>query len=353
MLHLSISIQNFVSELLEWYDQNKRELPWRSSPLPYNVWVSEIMLQQTQVQTVLPYYERFMSAFPTIRDLAQADLQQVHKLWEGLGYYRRATNLHQAAQKIVSEFNGYMPEEYHLLRQLPGIGDYTAGAIASIAFGQRTCAVDGNVLRILSRLTLFEEPINDPKSVKPLKDLAQTLVPAHRPGDFNQAMMDLGASHCRANGVPTCRLCPIQNACLAFKKDCTTVFPIKKSKKPRQIENRTILLLRADNTLYIQQREKNALLGGLWEYLNLPGHLSENNVHTWLKEHHAVYSTCQSIGKSRHIFTHKEWHMIGYLIDLKSRLPLSGRWVTLKELQDTYPIPTALAYFSQKILDYE
>ena len=196
MRTFSLSAAAFADRMLSWYGENRRLLPWREDPTPYHVWLSEIMLQQTQVQTVIPYYTRFITELPQIADLAHVSEDRLHKLWEGLGYYSRADHLHEAAQILLAEHNGLLPESYSDLLALPGIGPYTAGAIASIAFGERVAAVDGNVLRILSRVTAYDGPINVASAAKPLKELAASLVPAHCPGDFNQSLMDLGATIC-------------------------------------------------------------------------------------------------------------------------------------------------------------
>lgn len=218
MRTFSLSAAAFADRMLSWYDENRRLLPWREDPTPYHVWLSEIMLQQTQVQTVIPYYTRFITELPQIADLAHVSEDRLHKLWEGLGYYSRADHLREAAQILLAEHNGLLPESYSDLLALPGIGPYTAGAIASIAFGERVAAVDGNVLRILSRVTAYDGPINVASAAKPLKELAASLVPAHRPGDFNQSLMDLGAMICSANGTPRCAACPLAALCEAKKQ---------------------------------------------------------------------------------------------------------------------------------------
>lgn len=348
---LSLPAAAFADKVLDWYDINRRTLPWREDPTPYHVWLSEIMLQQTQVQTVIAYYERFLDALPTIEDLAAVDEDQLHKLWEGLGYYSRADNLHKTAQLLIKTHDSQLPETYSALLTLPGIGPYTAGAIASIAFGERISAVDGNVLRILSRLTAYDGPVNVASSAKPLKELAQALVPAHRPGDFNQALMDLGAMVCSANGAPHCESCPVDTLCEANARQITTFFPIKKPKKPRTIEEHTIVILSADRKVWIRKRPKGQLLAGLWEFLDLPGAITEASVLTAaLKSRGLSPQTVLDLGKAKHLFTHKEWHMHGWLVELAEPFPLNeGRWVDRTALETTYAMAGAISYYRHRL----
>ena len=257
--------------LLVWYDRNRRILPWREEPTPYRVWVSEIMLQQTRVEAVKPYFERFMNALPDITALAAAPEEELLKLWEGLGYYNRVRNLKQAAEQIQADYEGQMPDSYEELLRLKGIGSYTAGAIASIAYGRAVPAVDGNVLRVISRIRQDSRPITDPKVKTAVeKDLAG-VIPVDRPGDFNQAMMELGACVCLPNGAPLCERCPLAKLCMAHQTGRETDYPVKQEKKPRQIEDRTILVIRDENKTAIRKRPGRGLLAGMYEFPSLTG----------------------------------------------------------------------------------
>ncbi len=351
MLTLKVSATIFSDQLLAWYDANRRFLPWREKPSPYHVWLSEIMLQQTQVQTVLPYYKRFITALPTIEALAKADSDLLYKLWEGLGYYSRANNLQKASITICEEFDGQLPEDYQTLQTLAGIGPYTAGAIASIAFGQRVSAVDGNVLRILSRLTTYDGAINVAQDIKPLKQLAESLVPAHRPGDFNQALMDLGAMICSANGAPHCGDCPVSESCLAYEKNLTGIYPLKKAKKPRQIEQHTIVILQYKDDIFIQKRPKGQLLAGLWQFIDLSEEYHLEAINRWLISQQFQAAKVTALGPARHIFTHKEWHMTGYHVMLSEKPVCEGQWVSIDRIRDTYAVPGALHFYRNKLFD--
>lgn len=351
MLTIQLSAAAFADKLLSWYDLNKRHLPWRENPTPYHVWLSEIMLQQTQVQTVLPYYQRFIEHLPTIEALAQADSTLLYKLWEGLGYYNRANNLQKAAKTVCENYQGQLPEDYSLLLTLSGIGPYTAGAIASIAFGQRVSAVDGNVLRILSRITAYDGAINVPKEAKPLHQLANHLVPAHRPGDFNQALMDLGATICSANGAPHCTQCPLIRDCLSYEKNLTGLLPFKKPKKPRLIEYHTIIVLQCQNQVFLHQRPAGHLLAGLWEFIDIEEHHEEETLKKWLSKENIYPLKLTPLGASRHIFTHKEWSMIGYHVIIDTPIARDGLWVPIESIHDTYAIPGALHFYRNQLFD--
>ncbi|MCD4752865.1 MAG: A/G-specific adenine glycosylase [Anaerolineaceae bacterium] len=262
-----------ANKLLDWYSQKARDLPWRSHPEPYGVWVSEIMLQQTRMETVLPYYLRWMTAFPTLKVLAESELQEVLKLWEGLGYYGRARNLHKAARIVLSDFNGQLPSSRAELEALPGIGRYTAAAIASIAFGADEAALDGNIRRILSRLFNIEEPIRSAQAEEPLWGLAESLLPAGKAGDFNQALMDMGSLVCTPKN-PACGHCPLQKYCTAFGLGIQEDRPVKVEKKtiPHKLVAAAIIR-RTDGLVLIAQRPEKGLYGGLWEF---PGGKKEN-----------------------------------------------------------------------------
>jgi len=251
--------------LLRWYDAHQRDLPWRRKPQPYTTWISEIMLQQTQVATVLPYYQRFLKAFPSVRVLAEAPLNEVLQHWAGLGYYSRARNLHRAAQVVCQDFDGRFPESYEGLRTLPGIGDYTAGAIASICFGERQPAVDGNVLRVVARLTKCAEPINTPPGKAVIRAATVEMLPHKRVGDFNQALMELGARVCRPGNLAECERCPVRNQCGALTAQRVGTLPVKIKKTPARSQDWVVLALQHKDLFLLRRRPTDGLWGGLWE----------------------------------------------------------------------------------------
>ncbi len=341
-----------VSPLLSWYDDGHRDLPWRTQPTPYRVWVSEIMLQQTRVEAVRSYFARWMEALPDVRALAAADEAVYLKLWEGLGYYSRARNLHRAAVIIVENHGGELPADYDALLHLPGIGEYTAGAIASIAFGLPFPAVDGNVLRVAARLDNDFTPITDAAYKKQTRERFAPLMPADRPGDLNQALMELGATVCLPNGAPLCDQCPLQHLCLGFHHGNALVLPARSVKKPRKIDNRTVLLLRCGTQVGILQRPSEGLLAGLWELPSLDGHLSPNEVRGALCARGWQVNKLLSLRPAKHIFTHIEWHMNGYYVELQNA-PESLTFVTPSELRTTYALPSAFRSFLKVIEEEE
>jgi A/G-specific adenine glycosylase len=252
-------------ELLAWYRREARDLPWRQTTDPYLIWLSEVILQQTRVDQGMPYYLRFVDRFPTVGDLAAADIDEVLKLWEGLGYYTRARNLHKAARAVVEDYGGEMPKEAAVLQMLPGIGRYTAAAVASIAFGERVAVVDGNVKRVLSRLFDETESIDDREVEARLWEQAQTLLPQRDPGDFNQAMMELGARLCVPK-TPRCEECPVANACEAHKLGVAAARPVRTKKKPVPKKEFVVAALQKDGEYLLAKRPESGLLGGLWEF---------------------------------------------------------------------------------------
>jgi A/G-specific adenine glycosylase len=265
--HLSPDdIAHLRRNLLDWYDSHQRRLPWRNEPDPYRVWVSEVMLQQTQVTTVVPYYQRFLQRFPTLADLAAASLDDVLKAWEGLGYYARARNLHAAARQVMADYEGRLPGSYAALHQLPGFGDYTSGAVASIAFGERVPAVDGNVKRVLARFLAITDEVTRGTTTRRLQAIAADIVPPGRPGDFNQALMELGATICTPTS-PRCLLCPLQTECRGLAKGIHESLPVRAPRPDRPHYDVTAAVIRRhDGCLLIAQRRPEAMLGGLWEF---------------------------------------------------------------------------------------
>lgn len=337
--------------LLKWYDKCRRILPWREQVTPYRVWVSEIMLQQTRVEAVKPYFERFMNRLPDVKALAEAPEDELLKLWEGLGYYSRARNLQQAARRILTEYRGQMPTEYEDIRKLKGIGNYTAGAIASIAFGRPVPAVDGNVLRVLARLLEDDGDILSPAVKKRVEEALREVIPKDRPGDFNQALMELGATVCLPNGRPKCEQCPWEPFCLANLHRTQAEYPQKRAKKARTVEQKTVLVLQDTWRAAIQKRPDRGLLAGLYEFPSLEGHASREEVLQWLKERglHAV--RIRPLPASRHIFTHREWHMTGYAILVDELEPMGADrsllFVRPEETEEKYPIPSAFAAYTK------
>ncbi len=339
--------------LLKWYDENRRRLPWREHPSPYRVWVSEIMLQQTRVEAVKPYFERFMRTLPDIASLAAADEETLLKLWEGLGYYNRVRNLKQAAIQIMENYGGRMPREYGELLKLKGIGSYTAGAIASIAYGSPVPAVDGNVLRVLSRIRADERLISDTSVKSAVEQELLEVMPKDRPGDFNQAMMEIGACICIPNGAPLCESCPLQHMCLAHRLHAETDFPKKAAKKPRTVEEKTILVIRDENRTAICRRPAKGLLAGMYEFPSMEGFCTPEEVTAFLAENGIKTLRIQPLAEAKHIFTHREWHMKGYMVrvdELEHGIPgeASGNWIYIhpEETRDRYPIPSAFSAYT-------
>lgn len=326
--------------LLDWYDSEKRTLPWRDSKDPYAIWVSEIMLQQTRVETVLRYFPRFMALFPTVKSLAEAPEQELLKAWEGLGYYSRARNLQKAAKQVMDTFGGHLPQTAEELQTLSGIGKYTAGAIASIAFSKRCPAVDGNVTRVISRLKGIREDIAIPSIACRIYEEASALVPSDRPGDFNQAMMDLGATVC-IPGTPACDKCPLASCCDAFQAGDAELLPIKmQARAPKQIAMGVGLVTCKDEILVHMRREK--LLGGLWVFVLLDGNDTPDTMekHLYTLGLDAEYRG--DLGSARHIFTHRIWDMHLMHFTIEKKKPVKDyNWVTLAELK-SLPFPTAM-----------
>ncbi|MCM1224637.1 MAG: A/G-specific adenine glycosylase, partial [Lachnospiraceae bacterium] len=334
--------------LLKWYDTNKRILPWREAPTSYRVWVSEIMLQQTRVEAVRPYFERFMNALPDMRSLAEAEEELLLKLWEGLGYYNRVRNLQKAAVRILEEYGGKMPDSREELQKLPGIGSYTAGAIASIAFQRPVPAVDGNVLRVLARFRRDERFISDTDVKKAVERDLEEIMPAERPGDFNQAMMEIGACVCIPNGMPLCGECPLADHCMAHAAGEESEYPRKQAKKPRRIEEKTVLIVMDENRAAIRKRAEKGLLAGMYEFPSLEGFHTAEEVAGYLSDQGLKILRIQPVEDAKHIFTHREWHMKGYMVRVDELEPKPRKgsmedWLYIEpwEVRDRYPIPSA------------
>lgn len=336
------ALAKLPAPLLAWYDIARRRLPWREEVSPYRTWVSEIMLQQTRVSAVIPYFERFMAALPTVEALAAAEEAQLLALWQGLGYYSRARNLQKAAKVIVNDFGGLFPDNYEQLLKLPGVGEYTAGAIASIAFSRPVPAVDGNVLRVAARLTDCSDNILNEAVRRRFREELSQVMPHDRPGDFNQALMELGALVCLPNAEPKCAECPCRAFCLAYERGHQTALPVREKPQGKRHEPRTVFILRRDGSEAVRQRPKEGLLASLWEYPNVMGTLDEQAAaaqlaawgvipHKWLKTAH-----------KKHIFTHIVWEVTVYTIEIMGEGCNEWRWRNAENADD-YPMPTAFS----------
>jgi len=352
-------IPAILHELPRWYQQHAdlRELPWRSCPNPYHTWLSEIMLQQTRARAVIPYYERFITVLPDINALANCSEDRLMKLWQGLGYYSRARNLQKTAKLLCQDHQGQLPKDFATLLSLPGIGRYTASAIGSIAYGQPWPAVDGNVLRVLSRALASSADIALPATKMAWeKVLAPHYLPGRTAGDLNQAFMDLGATICLPKGDPHCPHCPLERICLAHAEGTEQQFPHKSSPRQRRIEQHTVFLLITSGTIALRQRPHHGLLAGLWEFPNCTGKLSKKDAIAWLTEQGLVPQQIRSLPAAKHVFSHIEWRLSGWRVELN---PPTGSmvaetfspfiWITEKELAEKYSLPSAFQYFLSEI----
>lgn len=335
-------LQEIVSPLLHWYEENARILPWRENTEAYRVWVSEIMLQQTRVEAVIPYYERFMQHFPTIQALADGREEELLKLWEGLGYYSRVRNLQKAAKIICEQYQGAFPDDYKRILALPGIGAYTAGAISSIAFGKPRAAVDGNVLRVITRLTESSQDILDSRFRKLVTEELEKVYPVQRSGDFTQSLMELGAMICVPNGFPKCEACPLNHLCSACHHQTQMQYPVKKKKAERKIQYKTVLILKHQDKIALHKRPQQGLLGGMWEFPNLEGKKTKREMKEWLAAQGIVVENIVKSDDKKHVFTHVEWHMSSFIVDCGAiNQNDSYIWVTKESLEKEYALPTA------------
>ncbi len=360
-------VQRLSVLLLEWYTREKRDLPWRKTGDPYTIWVSEVMLQQTQVKTVIPYFERFLQRFPGVEQLGRASLEDVLTEWRGLGYYSRARRMWEGANYLLDYKEGKMPEDYDSLLQVPGIGKYTAGAIASIAFGQCVPAIDGNVLRVVARLLAWPEPVETARSFQHFSDHLKRWQPSHQPGDFNQALMELGAMVCTPS-KPTCECCPIIQLCEGYRQDDVFFYPVKKPKAKRQVVTRLTFVLRSGDSVFLQKRPSHGLLADLWEF---PGvELPQDNVlkdslpmvtgAEWFNHYQKVVPERAFDGRIReqfeqgvtmhgpvwYTFSHRQWKIIWVIVDLNEPLGLieQKEQSQLKAVQRTLLNETGEAY---------
>jgi A/G-specific adenine glycosylase len=362
-------LNELILPLLSWYEKNARVLPWRKDPTPYHVWVSEIMLQQTRVEAGRGYYIRFVETLKDVESLANVTEEQLMKLWEGLGYYSRARNLKKAAGIVMEQYGGVIPGDFEGLISLPGIGPYTAGAIGSIAFGLPLPAVDGNVLRVIARVLASQDNIGDQKTKGWMEKELATVIPENRPGDFNQALMELGATICLPNGAPKCESCPIIDFCRANAEGLERELPVKAPKKARRIEERTILILWMSDKILLKKRGATGLLSGMWELPSLDGCRTSEEVRRQLEEMGFRCEDIEPLPAAKHIFSHVEWHMTAYRVNLhedhryplelrekeateyitKDNRKLEAEWIFIsqKELTDQVALPSAFNPFRQ------
>ncbi len=339
-----------IKALLAWYTKNKRDLPWRQTKDPYHIWISEIMLQQTRVEAVKPYYARFMRELPSIAALATVSEEKLLKLWEGLGYYSRVRNLQKAAKQVMNIYGGRLPNAYQELLKLSGIGEYTAGAIASIAFGERVPAIDGNVLRVLARVCASYEDILLPQTKKRWQEALAKVIPVEA-GDFTQALIELGATVCVPNGEAKCALCPLAPYCLAKECGVIDALPVRSAKKPRRIEQKTVFLIIDGARTVIHKRPPKGLLAGLYELPNANDHLDESGSLHYLRAIGFEPLQLQRIEDAKHIFTHIEWHMRAYAVRIAPDFDgVDGQTgyflIENEDLRQNYAVPSAFSAYA-------
>ena len=342
-------IQNCIECILAWYPTVRRQLPWRADPTPYEVWVSEIMLQQTRIEAVIPYYRRFLTELPDLCALAEVSEDRLLKLWEGLGYYSRARNLRKAAKRVVQDFGGELPRTAAALRSLPGIGEYTAGAIASIAWGEPEPAVDGNVLRVLSRALACAEDVLLPQTRRRMTEMLRAAYPhGTEAGLLTEGLMELGETVCVPNGEAHCAVCPLSALCLARENGAVERYPVRMPPRPRRIEERTVLLLRAGDRWAVRQREESGLLARMWEFPNLDGHLSAEEAEEAVRALGGEVLSCVSCGEAKHVFTHVEWRMTGWRLELAEECP-GFVWERADEIREQRSVPKAFHYYLKQM----
>lgn len=332
------NLEEIIEPLIRWYWENKRDLPWRCDINPYKTWVSEIMLQQTRVEAVKVYFERFMKRLPTIYDLAKIKEEELLKLWEGLGYYNRVRNMQKMAQIVVEKYHGKLPSSYEELILLPGIGDYTAGAILSIAYQKKIPCVDGNVLRVISRVLGRRDDITLSKTKQKIREELLQVLPDNV-SDFNQSLMELGALICIPNGTPLCSKCPLRDLCVAKKENLTDKIPVKSPKRKRKIEEYTVFCIMYQDKIMMKERKKEGLLAGLYELPNVEGKLSLRNAKRYVESLGLLVKTIEKKGTYKHIFTHLEWNMLLYKVEVFN--PGDYLFVSREERVSHFPLPSA------------
>ena len=346
---IKFPLEKIVDPLLQWFGENARSLPWREMPTPYRVWVSEIMLQQTRVQAVMPYFERFLTALPDVEALAECEEEKLLKLWEGLGYYNRVRNMQTAARQVMEEHGGSLPADYGKLLKLKGIGHYTAGAVASIAYGIPVPAVDGNVLRVITRVSADHSDIMKQSFRTKVEMALQEIMPKHAASRFNQALMELGATVCLPNGAPLCEKCPWQEFCETKKQNLWTEIPVKSKSKPRRIEEKTVFIIQDGEKSVLQKRPSKGLLAGMYEFPNTSGRLTEEEALIWAKKQNLSPIRIQKLEPAKHIFSYFLWHMTGYVIRVDELSEEKGNllFVEAMETEERYPIPAAFGAYTK------
>ncbi len=340
-------IKKIRKPIVEWYQKNKRQLPWREEKNPYHIWISEIMLQQTRIEAVKQYYKRFLEEIPTIQTLAEIEEEKLLKLWEGLGYYNRARNLKKAAEEIQKNYKGQMPKTYQELVKLPGIGEYTAGAISSIAYNEPMPAVDGNVLRVVSRVVGSKKDILESKTKKEWTAKLKEIMPKQA-GDFNEGLMELGELICIPNGEPICKKCPLQEMCVAKKEGLTATIPVRNQKIKRKKEDVTVFLLEFEGEVAIRKRDKKGLLANMYEFPNILKKVKQKEIEKVLQDWEIKSSLIEKVGSHHHVFSHVEWDMIGYKIQVTKKNK-EFIWKSKEEILEKYAIPGAFVPFRNKL----
>lgn len=346
-------LYEMAEPIVDWYDSHKRDLPWRRNPDAYRVWVSEIMLQQTRVEAVKPYYERFLRELPTVKELAEAREDTLLKLWEGLGYYNRVRNMQKAAQQIMVDYHGEFPGTYEEIRSLKGIGNYTAGAISAFAYGIPRPAVDGNVLRVISRLTGSREDIMKQSVRNKMEDALERVIPEGKASDFDQGLIELGAIVCVPNGEPRCEECPVADLCEARKQGVISEIPVKSKGKARKIEKRTVFIFKDGKKLAIRKRPSKGLLAGLYEFPSESGEMTMDEVTAYSKSIGLMPVRVKRLENAKHIFSHIEWHMTGYEVivdELEKTNKKDFLFIHPEEIEREYPIPSAFEKYMKSLM---
>lgn len=336
--------EKMVKYLLAWYPSHARDLPWRRDKNPYHVWLSEIMLQQTRVEAVKEYYKRFLEALPAIQDLADVEEDRLLKLWEGLGYYNRARNLKKAAMTIVEDRKGEFPDTYEGILSLAGIGEYTAGAIGSICFDLPTPAVDGNVLRVYTRVMEDSSNIDKQSTKRKIREQLAEVYPKGQCGTLTQALMELGATVCLPNGAPKCKECPLREICLSQKHNTWQQYPVRDEKKSRRLEDKTVFVLQCGDRIAVRKRSSKGLLSGMWEFPNVEGILVEQQAADVATRWQTAPEQMKMNYNYTHIFSHVEWRMTAYYLACR-KMCKQFQWVTMEELEHEVAIPSAFRPF--------
>lgn len=345
---MNIDLEQIVKPLLKWFQKEKRDLPWRKTNDSYRIWISEIMLQQTRVEAVKEYYKRFLDELPTLKELAMVEEDQLLKLWQGLGYYSRARNLHKCAKILIEQGKTELPRDYEKLKKLPGIGPYAAASIGSIAYQLKTPAIDGNVLRVMTRIHEDSRYIMKQK-VREEYFLKLSKIMPNNTRDFTESLMELGALICLPNGFPLCQSCPLSFICQSYKNQTMLQYPVKKKIEKRKREEKTILILEYKNKIAIQKRPDNGLLASLYEFESINEKLSLEELKKYLNQKKIKIMNINQLKEAKHIFSHLEWHMVGYHIICKILPEKEYLWVTKEELETKYSLPTAIMIYAKDL----